>query len=112
MSKHELPVVDPKKTTVQLRLGKELLTRIDAVAAEIGVSRNTWVSEAADRYLSNGRHRRYWTTAAELMADRIAVMVRLDPMAVALIDEAAGERGLTRTIWIMDACLAAIPKGW
>jgi len=105
-----LPIVDPKKTSVQLRFGKGLLTRIDRMAEEIGISRNTWVSEAADKHLTNGKPVRYRTTAAELMAGRVAIMLRMDPIAVDLIDEAAKEEGVSRTIWLMDACLAALKR--
>lgn len=102
------PTLDPK-APIQVRFGSGLLQRIDAAATEVGVSRNTWIAEAADKHLSrNGARKRYHTTAEELMADRTMFMVRLEPLLVGLIDEAAAWRGLTRTIWLMDACLAAL----
>ena len=112
MTSTELTPLVEKKTAVQLRFGKGLLARINRAADEVGVSRNTWINEAADKHLTNGKRRRYRATATELMAKRVAIMIRMDPLAVELVDEAATDAGVTRTIWIMDACLAALGKSW
>lgn len=99
------------KVSVQMRLGAGLLKRIDKAAWEAGISRTVWVQEAADRALLNGKPRRYRTTATELMARRTAIMIRMDTSAVGLIDEQAKERGVTRTVWLIDACLASLRNG-
>jgi predicted HicB family RNase H-like nuclease len=105
-----MPISTDDKVSVQLRLGKGLVDRINKAARKAGISRNTWIVEATGRRLAYAQHNRFRTSATELMAQRVAVMIRVPPLAVNMIDEAAAEAKVNRTVWITDACLAAIQR--
>jgi predicted HicB family RNase H-like nuclease len=101
------PSTDPRYP-IQFRIGRGLLARVDKAAWDLGVSRNTWVAEAVQARLRNGKTVRGRVTAAELMNDRVALMARFDELTLELLNEAAEEDDSTRTTWILDAILMAL----
>lgn len=104
-----------RKYPLQFRIGRRFLDRIGTAAENEGVSRNTWIMEAIQRRLKRpGKSCRWKVSAQELMSDRLAIMVRVDALTLDLLNEAAADEGTdSRTIWIIDACLASLARrGW
>ena len=96
---------------VPFRIGRRLLVKIQGAADNEGVSRNTWIKEAIQRRLEGRPLLPIKTTAEELFSDRVPMMVRLDELTLDLLNEEtdAGE-GMTRTLWILDACLSSLQR--
>lgn len=107
-----MPVRVDAKYAIQFRIGKRFLERVTAAAENEGISRNTWIMEAIQRRLKRpDRSCRYKVSADELMSERLAIMVRVDELTLELLNEAAEESGAdSRTIWIVDACLASLAR--
>lgn len=93
------------RVPVQFRIGEGMLARLQHAVESSGQSRTGWVREACHDLLETGKPLRVKLTAAELLANRVTLMVRLEPFLVEMIDEACEERGVSRTVWILDACL-------
>lgn len=96
------------KSPVMLRLGRRLRELIDARAGELGLSRNAWIVRAAERRMEDDEELEEAVTAEMIAEGKEPMMVRFDPFLIELIDEHAEERGVRRTTWLTDACLAAL----
>lgn len=99
-----------EKVPVQFRIGSSLLERIDHAVANSGYSRNAWVTQAVEHLLETGAPAPYRITAEALLANKYTLMVRLDPFVVELIDEVCEDKGMPRTVWMLDACLSKLRR--
>ena len=75
-----------------------------------GVSRNKWLENAVIDYLEQGEPTPCKITAEWLLCHKETVMVRLDAFTLELVNEQCEERGIPRTIWLLDACLSYMAK--
>lgn len=98
------------KVPVQFRVGTKLLEKVDRAVEASGLSRTAWVADAVNELLETGKALPLRVTAAELLANKYTLMVRLDAFLVAMVDELCGEREMPRTVWLLDACMTKLRK--
>ena len=98
-----------ERTPIQFRISDTLRELIDEDAEKFGLSRNEWLAEVVDEFITNGDDPvPCEITATALLSNRKAVMVRLPDSLVEIIDELAEESEVTRTVWLMDAVLTSL----
>jgi hypothetical protein len=97
-----------ERMCIQLRFGRSLLLKIDKSAAKLGISRNSWISEAMVNYLIHPTVKCRIASANMLLTDKVSCMIRLDPQLVTVVDEALAGTKINRTVWATDACLARL----
>jgi hypothetical protein len=96
------------KTSLQFKLGSPILKLIDKHRSILKLSRNKWVTDAIVSLIENGDPTPCRITAESLFLDKTTVMVRLDPLISALVNDHSQERHVTKTTWLTDACLSKL----
>lgn len=98
--------------TANFNIGTQLLERIDfAVIDSETYSRNTWLLEAIQTYLQADEPLPLPITAEQLLANKVQVQLRISGLMLELVNERCVERGVTRTTWLLDACLSKLAAG-
>jgi hypothetical protein len=102
------------KAFVHFKCGEGIRDRVTRSAARRGISVQGWLEDAVMRRINNGpSKRRVRTSARALLTNKRQIGVRLTPLVLGLLDADAEEHGVTRTVWLLDACLEylAVRKG-
>ena len=107
------------RVQLQLRVGKKLITNIDAAAEwlnylnpglPMAVSRTQIVVAAITRRLTDKSWQPGRTTADVLIGQRQPVMFRVDRQLAAQVDIDAAEIKVSRTVWLLDAIVAELER--
>lgn len=97
---------------VQFRIGYSLYQQIQKFA-DINYecnSKNEWIVDAVQSQLQRGYPLKIKTSAIEIMHDRVTQMVRLDPTTLDQINNFCIKKDMSRTVWMIDACLSKIAE--
>jgi hypothetical protein len=111
MVKKYVTIPPPEKTTLQFKVGRLLFIRIDRARVIADVSRNHWIGIAINHQIYNTDPTSANTSAEEILNDKITIVIRVDPLIAELINEICEDRNVSRTIWLIDACLGLLEKG-
>lgn len=95
---------------IQFRIGAQLMAKVCQAANNSGGSRNAWLTAAVESLLKSGKPRPLSITAGDLLADKRTLTVRLLPNVVARVNKICAERGIPRTVWLLDACMSRISR--
>jgi hypothetical protein len=111
MVKQYVKVPPPEKTTLQFKVGRLLFIRIEQARLAADVPRNKWIGIAIDRQIYNTEPVEATTSAEEILNDKITIVIRVDPLIAELVNEICEDRNVSRTIWLIDACLNLLEAG-
>lgn len=99
-----------ERLPIQFRIGAQLLAKVRWAIGKSGDSQNAWLTAAVESLLKSGKPHPLRITAESLLADKRTLTVRLLPDVVDRIDGVCGERGIPRTVWLLDACMTRVCK--
>lgn len=110
MVKQYVTVPPPEKTTLQFKVGRLLFIRIEQARLAADIARNKWIGIAIDHQIYNQEPVAATTSAEEILNDKIPIVIRVDPLIAELINEICEDRNISRTIWLIDACLNLLER--